>query len=147
MGKKGGVLPIAIVAVIVISFTLAVFFLLDIERAALNLWALAFLLLSEAILFGGLIAVRLSGAGHSVVFMKSGVTATLLLYFVVTLISMFFTRIFTDNVNAFILMELAIFALFAIITVSILAFSRSLRRRESEDAAKVGSTEARRGGF
>ena len=98
-------------------------------------------------MFGGLIGVRHTKAGHSTVFMSSGMTVTLALYFAVTLASVFLSGLFSGNLNAFILMELGIIALFAVITISILAFSRSIRRRENEDYSKVDSNEAKRGGF
>ena len=122
MRSRGGVLPIAVIGLIVLMFTLAAFFLLEIGGSALNIWALGFLLLSEVILFGGLIGLRLNKTGHSEVFMKSGVTTALALYFAATLIGVLLSGFFGDNLGAFVLMELGVLALFAIITISILAF-------------------------
>ena len=147
MKNKNAALPILAIGIIVILFTLAVFFLLRIERNALNLWALSFLLLSEVIVIGGLIGVRRANAEHGAVFMRAGITTTLTLYLAAVAVCSILAELFSSNLNAFILVQLGIFALFAIITISILAFSRGLGRRESEDATKVGSNEAKRGGF
>ena len=147
MRNKSVTLPISAIGVIVVLFTLAMYFLLDIERNALNRWALGFLLLSEVIMFGGLIALRRAAPVHSSVFVKSGVTAALSLYFATTINSVFLSGLFTNNLNAFILIELGILALFAIVTITILAFSGSIGRRSNEDASKTGSNEAKRGGF
>ena len=147
MQNRSGVVSIGIIGIIVIAFSLAVFFLLGIEKTAVNVWALAFLLLSETVLFGGLIGLRLVGVSHSMIFLKSGVTAALSLYFVVTLISVFFVGAFKENLNTFIIIELSIIALFAIITISIFACSRGVARRNEIDMTKIGMNEPKRGGF
>lgn len=132
MRNSNGVIRIGIIGLIVIVFSLAAFFLLDIERIPLHWWALTFLVLSEVVLFSGLVVMQFSGANHSRVFMKSGVTTTLSLYFVATLISVFLANSFQNNSNAFILLELFIIALFAIIIITILAFSRRFRNSDEE---------------
>ena len=147
MQIRNGVLPIGIIGIIVVAFSLAVFFLLGIEKTAVNVWALTFLLLSEIVLFGGLIGLRFTGANHSKVFLKSGVTVTLLLYFVATLISALFAGAFKENLNTFILIELAIIVLFAITIISIFACSRGIACRNETDMAKIGINEPKRGGF
>ncbi|MCL2365821.1 MAG: hypothetical protein FWC75_02110 [Oscillospiraceae bacterium] len=147
MRSKSGVLPISLIGIIMVALTLVAFFLLDIERIAVHIWALAFLLLSEVVLFGGLIGLRFAGASHSSVFLRAGVSTSLVLYFVATLISALFAGFFRDRINSFILIELAIIAFFAIITISILAWSRSIARRNEADMAKIGTNEPKRGGF
>lgn len=147
MRIKNGVLSIGIVGLIVIAFSLAVFFLLDIEKNAVNIWALSFLLLSEAVLFGGLIGLRFAGGNHNAVFLRAGVTTTLSLYFAATLISVFFTGSFEDELKKFILLEIAIVALFLIAAISIIAWSSGIARRNDADVAKVGTNEPKRGGF
>lgn len=147
MKSRYAIVSIGIVGTIVIAFSLAAFFLLDIERIAVNIWALIFLLLSEGILFGGLIALRFSSVQHSKAFLSAGVTTALLLYFAITLISVFWAGSLKERLNTFILIELAIVALFVIVVVSIMAFSRHTVQRNEEDIAKVGTTEPKRGGF
>ena len=147
MRNKSGVVPTAVIGIIVVVLSLAVFFLLEIERINVNVWALSFLLISELAFFGGLIGLRFTNVNHSKVFHNAGVTTTLSLYFLATLISVIFAGAFRDNLNTFILIELAIIALFAIITIAIFASSRTIERRSEEDMKKVGTTEAKRGGF
>ena len=147
MKSRSSILPIGIIAAIVLALTLAAFFLLDIEKIAANIWALSFLLLSICALFGGLIGLRFTNPRHDGVFTRVGVTAALSLYFGATLISVFFAGLFKERLNTFIFIELAIIAFFAIIIVSILAFSRRIARRNEEDMAKVGGSEPKRGGF
>jgi len=147
MRSKTGVVAIGVIGIIVVAFSLTAFFLLNIERVAVNGWALAFLLLSELALFGGLIGLRFTGANHSKVFLESGVSVALSLYFASTLVSVLFAGAFRENLNTFILIELAVIALFAIITISIIAWSGSIARRNDSDTEKVGTNEPKRGGF
>jgi len=146
MRNNNGLL-LGIIGLIVIVFTITAFFLLDIERTTVTYWALAFLLLSEATLFGGLIALRSTGAGHNKLFLRVGVSTALTLYFVATFISVLFANLFAERINTFILIQLAIIALFAIITISIIAWSRSSAHQNERDYKKVGSKEPKRGGF
>ena len=147
MNNQSGILPIGAVGIIVIAFTIGAFFLLGIERITLNWVALIFLLISELVLFSGLIGLRFSYLRHGNVFLKTGVTTALSLYFAFTLASMLLTRVLTEKLNTFILIEIAIVALFAMISIAILAFSRAIDRRNEADAAKVGTSEPKRGGF
>ena len=147
MNNKSGVLPIVVVGFIVIGLTLAGFFLLNYDRTVVGVWAIAFLLLSEVVLFGGLIAVRLKSEGHAPVFMKAGVSTALVIYFITTLIIFFTSRLFSANVNAYIFLQLATVAFFAIIIIAVVAVSRRINQRNMIDADKVNTTEAKRGGF
>ena len=147
MRNKNGIFSIGIIGLIVIVFSLAAFFLLDIEKISVHIWALTFLLLSEIVLFGGLIGLRFTGGNSSIVFLRSGISTALLLYFAATLVSVFFSGMFKEKLNTFILIELAIIVLFSIIIISILAWSRGIARRNEADMAKVGTNEPKRGGF
>lgn len=142
-----GVISIGVIGLIVITFSIAAFFLLDIEMTALYGWALIFLLLSELVLFGGLVGLRFTGVSHSREFVKAGLTSVLLLYFFTTLISVLCASFFRESFNTFVLIELATITFFAIITVSVLAFSRRIRHNNEEYMQKVGTNEPKRGGF
>jgi len=139
------ILPIAVIGVIIIALTVAAFLLLDIERSPLNYWAFAFLLLSEVVLFGGLLMLRFSNAYYSGLFLKSGTVSALFLYFIITLISLVLTR--WIGVNGFILVQLCIVALFAVILVVIVVYSQKIEQQTHRDLDNVGSTEPKRGGF
>ena len=146
MRNKIGVVALGVTGIIMVAFSLVAFFLLDIERIAVNVWALVFLLLSEIVLFGGLIGLRYIRADNNKLFLTAGVSTTLSLYFLATLVSVFFAGLFSERLNTFILIELAIIVFFVITTISIITWSRGLRRNEA-DAAKAGTDEPKRGGF
>jgi len=145
--KVRNCLPIAIIGAIVIIFTISAFFLLSIELIALNIWALCFLLLSEVVTFGGFIYLKAAHERFSSSFLKITFTVSLFLYLSISLASSIIATSFADNLNWFILIQLAFISLFAIVTISLFAFNNSINRRNAEDAAKVGVKEPKRGGI
>jgi hypothetical protein len=147
MISRSGIASIAIIGIIVLAFTIAAFFLLEIERVAVFLWALAFLLLSEIVLFAGLVCVRQYSVRHSNVFLKTGATTALMLYFAATLILTLFAGAMRERLNIFILIGIGVIALFAIATIAILSTARGIAHRNEQDMSKVGSNEPKRGGF
>jgi len=140
-------MPICIIGLIVLVFSVAAFFLLSVDKIAVNIWALVFLLLSEIVFFSGLIGLRFTKATHSSFFLKTGITTSLSLYFTATFISVLFAGFFRENINTFILIEISIIVLFAIVSISFFAFSRRIDRQGDEDLEKVGENEPKRGGF
>lgn len=140
-------LTIGVIGAILVAFTLSAFFLLNFEGIPLYVWALSFLLLSEVVLCAGLLGVRALGANHGKTFASAGLTGILILYFISTAVSIVFTSKFVDNMNGFILLELGIIALFAILFIATLNFSARISASNRRDAEKVGTTEPKRGGF
>ena len=147
MRNKNSIVPLGIIGIIIVAFSVVAFILLDVETTTVNKWALAFLLLSEFVLFGGLIGLRFTGTELSKAFLRVGVSTVLLLYFIATLVSMLFAGAFQENLNTFILMELALIVLFSIISIAIIAWSRKIARSNEADMAKVGTNEPKRGGI
>ena len=147
MKNRNGIIAICVIGIIMLSFTLAVFFLREVERTPLNLWALTFLLISEVVFCAGLISLWASEQRAGAVFRKAGVTTALSLYFLCTFISVLFSRSFGDKLNSFILLQLAFISVFAIITIAVLAYSNAIGRRDAEDFEKVGTNGPKRGGF
>jgi len=141
-----GILPMGIVTIIALMLCIAGFFLLGIERTVINNWALAFLLLAQVVVFCTVAVARLWTAQYSGVFLNAGVASAAFIYLVVTVIGVFLVRFF-DSLGRFVFMHFAIIGLFAIIVVSIFAYAGNIGRRSTEDVSKVGSKEAKRGGF
>jgi len=146
--KNGfGNIAIGIIGALVVAFTLATFFLIDFERTTIQWVALMFLLLSEVVLFAGLIGIRSLGAKFSKVFVSAGLSTILFIYFAATLTSVFFANSFRDRLNNFIWLQVVIIGLFAIVAVAILAFSHKIARDDEKSLSKVGETQPKRGGF
>ena len=147
MQHKNNSILISVIGIIIIVFTFSSFFLLNIEKIAVNWWALSFLLLSEFTLFGGLIGLRFAGEKSNKVFLNAGAAAALSLYFIVTLISALFAGAFREHLHAFIFIELAVIVLFTVIILLLLIYSGKIARRNEEDLKKVGTDHPNRGGF
>lgn len=145
--RKKDIMSTGAIGIIVITLSLATFFLMEIDRGAVSLWAIIFLLLSEVILFGGLIGLRLTGAKHGKVFLQAGIISTLLLYFIATLIVTLFAGAFRTRLNIFVLIEISIISVSAIITALMLAFAHRIEHNNEKDFKKIGTAEAKRGGF
>ena len=141
-------IKIGIVGAIVIAFTVALFALLDFYWLALHTWALAFLLVAEIVFFGGMIAMSFAERGHNRVFFRSGLSSALFLYLITTIFAVIlFAWIFPLQVNVFVLIHLGLIALFAVITVLVLAFSKRLAVVDAKSHDAVHETKAKRGGF
>lgn len=140
--RRGNGTTIGIIGAILVGFTLIAFFLLNIERIGLYLWALTFLLVAEIVLCTGLIATKSLGANHSKVFVKSGIIGSLFLYFLATLISVLSVRLFENKPGTFIILEFGIIVLFAIIILSILAFSQRIADNDRKIVEDRGFMEA-----
>lgn len=141
---------VAIIGVIVISFTLISFLLFDFEKTALSLWALGFLILSELALFVGLCMVAYHKEKHHELFMVSGLSVSLFLYFITSLVCAFLSSLFKDNVNQFLMLELSVLMFFSIMIIVIFAFSRRITehdRENQEDANSDQYNKPKRGGF
>ena len=130
--RMKGVKSTGAIGALIVVFTIIAFFLLNIERDALHIWALSFLLLAEVALFSGLILIRFAGGGHSPVFLRSGVTTTLILYLAVTFASMLTVPWFKEHLNRFILMQLLFIVAATVIVIAMLMFSRKISDDDSQ---------------
>ena len=147
MSNNNNVLPIAIIGLIVVAITLAGFFLLEIAHILINIWALSFLLLSELVLFAGLMILRISNAPYNTIFLKAGVTSALILYFAATFVTALLAGMFVDRLHVYILIKLCIIAFFTIIAIVLVSFAKKITYSNMTDAPKVESHEPKRGGF
>ena len=147
MKNRNTVIPISIIGLIAAAFTLTAFFLLEIPKTPVNIWALVFLLFSETVLVLGIIMLRFSKARYSGAFLKAGITIVLTLYFFAALLCVFMAGGFSERLNTFILLELAVIAVTAVLIIAVLAYSGILERRYTEDSKKSGDHTPKRGGF
>ncbi len=129
--KSYRALSIGIIGLIIIAVTLSIFFLLSFEKIAISWWALSFVLLAEIALLVGL-EILVIDKHLNKVFVSSGVSSVLFLYFVATIISCFFASNFKDNINSFIIIEIVIIAITAIITILIFAFSHGINATDQK---------------
>lgn len=148
---KRGINPMipVLIGVIFIVLTVAVFFLLGIERNTLNYMALGFDIFAEIVFFA---AVAFLGGNVSVsnnVFRRGGTTVVLGIYLLAALLLSFFSGVFNENLNRFLLVEIVFIALTAILVILILAISGRINAvdRQAEESKIVENHTPKRGGF
>lgn len=110
---------------IVMAATLAIFFLSNTktEISYLQWLALIFVLISELMLFLGIVFIVMQDSSSNKVFLSSGMISTLFIYCLITVISFFSKNSFENNENGFIIMQIVFIAITAIIIVLINVFA------------------------
>jgi hypothetical protein len=136
MKKHTGLLATGIIGLIVIAFTIIAFFLLNIERNAIQRTGLIFLLLSQIVLFIGLIVIRFLKK-NSVVFIGSALSVTLVIYFFVTLSTVVLTGKFIQNFNTFVLLQIFIVAQLSVVIVIIFTVGHKIAKTDNNTLKKM----------
>jgi len=140
-------IPIILIFAIIVIFTLTAFFLLNIELTTINIWALIFILVSEIAAFITFAYLRVSENCRNNIFLKSGTIVSVSLYFIASLIFNIIAIMFMNNMNIFILIQVALISLFAIIIILLFSLAARIHKRNIEDIAKKDINEPKRGGL
>jgi len=140
------ILPYILIFGIIIVFSLVAFLLLNIELSTINVWALIFILISEVVAFIILTYLRTSENSCNTIFIKSGITVSASLYCIATLVCSVLAIVFMSNLNLFILIQIALMSLFAIIMIIMFSFATKVYQRNVEYTVKKDITEPKRGG-
>ncbi|MDR0405395.1 MAG: hypothetical protein LBH54_01235 [Clostridiales bacterium] len=143
---------VTVVAVFVIGMLVitAGFFLLNVEKTTLNLWAFGGLLFSLAVSLLSTVALILPKKNKDAVLYTAGLNAALWIYQAAAVVSVLFVRSFEEAVGGFILLQISINALFLIAVPVIDAASRRAYRnhaKTSENAQNGEYDKPKRGGF
>ena len=145
-----GILTTVSVFVVAILVVVAGFFLLDIEKNALNYWSFGSLLFSLVVsLFITLTLVRPKRNKTGALY-NAGLSGAVWIYEVLVIISIFFTRAFIDHLNRFILLQIVLNALLFIAAAIIISAAGRSSDSNMQTADKLQSGEhnmPKRGGF
>jgi hypothetical protein len=145
-----GVLAAISTFAIGILVVVAGFFLLGVEKTAINYWAFGSLLFSLVVSL--LVTLTLvAPKGHrGGVFYAAGLSGTVWIYEIAVVISVLFVKAFTDRVNGFIFLQIAINALFLVVAIIIVAVSSHVYDSNASTYEKLQNGEynkPKRGGF
>jgi len=121
--------------VVVTFFTVAAFFLLDIEKVYINFWRLFFVLLTEFVLCGGLYYTMTQRN----LFASAGLYTALTLYAVLAFGGCFFIDIFDGRLGVFIVYELAVAGMLIMIASLILVFDKKIQNDNRRAADYLNS--------
>ena len=140
----------------IISFAIGIlvviagFFLLDIEKIALNYWAFGSLLFSLVISLLATLKLIAPKENKGSVFYSGGLGSAIWIYEILVVISIFFTNKFVDHMYRFVFLEIAINALFFISAMVIFNVSSRLHDNDAKTYENLQSGEynkPKRGGF
>lgn len=145
----------AIIGGIVILMTLMIFFFgnTKVEKESIDIAALLLILFSEIVLFGGIVALNLLEGYKDKLFINSGITSILFLYWIIaTLFSLLARKSYVDNISGFVTVHFAIFGIAIIISILIAASYKTVSEnnqklvdagiliKKCENTAKILST-------
>ena len=132
-----------------ILVVVAGFFLLDIEKIAINMWAFGSLLFSLAVSLLTTVTLVAPKRDKDGVFYTAGLSSAIWIYQTLVIISILFTKSF-DSLNGFIFLQILINALFAIVTVIVIMASARIHENNVKTYEKLQNGEydkPKRGGF
>lgn len=135
---------------IAIVVVIAGFFLLEIEKAALNLWAFGSLLFSLVVSLVTMLTLVAPKRNKDNVSFTSGLSGAVWVYEIAVIISILFTKSFVEYLGRFILLQIAINALFFIITIVIMNVSGHIHDSNAKTHENLQNGEydkPKRGGF
>ena len=139
-----------IVFAIGILVTIAGFFLLEIEKIALNYWAFGSLLFSLVVSLLATLMLVAPKKNNSGVFYSGGLGSAIWIYEILIVLSIFFTKSFVEHMYRFVFLEVAINALFFISAMVICSVSARLHNNDVKTSNNLQSGEyniPKRGGF
>lgn len=133
-----------------ILVTIAGFFLLEIEKIALNYWAFGSLLFSLVVSLLATLMLVAPKKNNSGVFYSGGLGSAIWIYEILIVLSIFFTKSFVEHMYRFVFLEVAINALFFICAMVIYNISTRLQYNDAKTYKNLRSGEynkPKRGGF
>jgi hypothetical protein len=135
MSNKTKTLANSVIAAIVISITLRVFLTVNAAnaRTAIDWYALVFVLISEAALFGGIIYTTTAKRQSNNMLIKLGIISTLFFYWIATIVISTFTRgIFANSVGGFVAIQMVLCAITAIIIIILYMSAVSIAAKDEK---------------
>ncbi|MEQ8235209.1 MAG: hypothetical protein ABRQ23_00350 [Syntrophomonadaceae bacterium] len=147
--SKGSFTTIIIFA-IGILVVITGFFLLDVEKVALNFWAFGSLLFSLVVSLLTTLMLVAPEKNKDSVYYSAGLGSTIWIYEIVVVISILFTKSFVEHLYGFVFLQIAINALFFISALTITIVSARVQDNNTKTYESLQSGEynkSRRGGF
>ena len=123
---------IGVCGIIVVIVTITTFFLMEFNNSTTGYTGLGFLIFSQVALFLGVMINFSYNNAPNNAFMRTGVTSSLVFYFIATAILLFVSGPFNENINAFITFEIILLAIMLIITLTIISFGIKISNNEQK---------------
>ncbi len=123
MTKNDKILSAAVIGAIVILATFLIFFLTNPQKTSLEGISFLFILISEIILFAVIIFMVSKRLKSNKAVIQIGIIFTLSIYFIITVMISLLRHVFKNNINGFILTNILIIAITAVICVLLFVVS------------------------
>lgn len=127
MANNRNVVLLLSIGAIIIAVTLVIF-LVGIsggEKTTLHWLSLLFVLISEAALIGGLIFMTVRIDTLNTTLLKAGVSSTLFIYFIITVLLAIFKPLYAAHLNAFITTQVTVAGIAAVIIIALFISARA----------------------
>lgn len=143
-----GKISILIIGIIVVAVSIVVFATRSISVIPVYQVAFGFLLLAEVVFFVGLIFSPSKEIGDKIISV-AGITAMSIIYLIATIILSLFAGFFMGNLKNFVVIEIVIVAICAVIGIVIVMFSRRAATSDKKlnDGENHNSDTPKRGGY
>ena len=133
MNKPLKLVSTAIIGLIVVGITTAVFFLgTAAPRTTLDWLSLLFLLFSEFLVFGMLIYLTISASSSSQRIIRAGILSTIGIYWLISIVLVFLRNLFTEHQNTFIITNIILIGIVIIISLLLNMTASKVRLSESK---------------
>ncbi len=135
---------------IAVLFVTAGFFLLDIDKIALYIWAYSSLLFSLSVSLVSTIILASKMIAKDALFFNAGFGSAICIYQVLVIISILFINSFRYHIGAFIFLEIAIFVLFVVVSIVVHVSSTHIYEKNMKSLEKLNNAEVdipKRGGL
>lgn len=126
------------------------FFLLDFEHSTINITALGFLIVSLFVSMFHVLSITAKKSGRDGLFYNAGVGSATIIYQAIVVVSVLFTKVFEDNINGFIFLQIIINVLLLIVHILIAVTSSYIDsdNKNSYESLNSGKySKSKRGGF
>ncbi|AFL99035.1 hypothetical protein Desde_0582 [Desulfitobacterium dehalogenans ATCC 51507] len=117
-----------LIGLIVLAVTFIIFFLGVDNKSSLDWVSLAFVLIAEIALFGGITLLAIQPSSSRQIILRTGIISVFSMYWLFTLLIGLFRNIFKDYTNIFYMINIGIIGMVAV--VSILIYRVSLGSKE-----------------
>lgn len=143
-----GKISILIIGIIVVAVSIVVFATRSISVIPVYQVAFGFLLLAEVVFFVGLIFSPSKEIGDKIISV-AGITSMSIIYLIATIILSLFAGFFMGNLKNFVVIEIVIVAICAVIGIVIVMFSRRAATSDKKlnDGENHNSDTPKRGGY
>lgn len=121
-----------IVGLVVVAVTILTFFIFGFDKSTANYISLGFLIFSEVVCFLGEFITSKINSITNKMFLRSGTTGVLTIYFIGSLILLFVSGFLKENVSLLVVIEILLVAIVAVVLIAIVISTNKINASEQK---------------